>query len=127
MADSVAQKPPRSEREALAAFLAAHQERLLAHIELRLGKALRRKVEPRDILQEVSIQVLDMLPSTQLGERDPFPWLCHLAEQRIIDVHRKFFGTHKRAAGREIPLENPDGSTSQGDLIDQLAASITSP
>ena len=57
----------------------------------------RRKVEPQDVLQEVTIEALRLLPEVDLSERDPFGWLCQIAEQRIIDAHRKLFGAQKRA------------------------------
>ena len=36
--------------------------------------------------------------------REPFGWLCQIAERRIIDAHRRFFGAAKRDAGREVSI-----------------------
>src|SRR5262249_9790753 len=76
-----------------------------------LGTPLRGKVESQDIFQEVSVSALNALPNTDLSGRDPFGWLCQLAEQRIIDAHRKYFGAQKRDAGREMPLHAPPAGT----------------
>jgi len=114
----------RKEPEALAAFLDEHRLQLLAYIERRLGPALRRKVEPDDILQETSAEALRSLPTADLETREPFSWLCHLAEHRIIDAQRKFFGSQKRAAGREVPLQSPADSSGPG-IVNLLVASMT--
>ena len=85
--------------EALAAFIAVRRGTLLAYIERRLGAGLRRKIEPEDVFQEVSAEAVRSLPAIALGDRDPFSWLCQLAERRIIDAHRRFFCAARRAAG----------------------------
>jgi RNA polymerase sigma-70 factor (ECF subfamily) len=73
----------------------------------------------------VAIKALRELPQTDLGDREPFGWLCHLAEQCVIDAHRHFAAS-KRAAGREQAGNVPAGEGSQ-DLIALLAASMTTP
>jgi RNA polymerase sigma-70 factor, ECF subfamily len=113
------------EPQALARFLEQQRRPLLAFIDQRLGPTLRQKVEPEDLLQETAIQALRYLPQTDLSQRDPFGWLCQLAEQRIIDAHRKLVQSQKRAAEREVPLQAPAGRGGQGELIDLLVASIT--
>ena len=73
------------------------------------------------------MSALNALPHTDLSQRDPFGWLCQIAEQRIIDLHRKFFGTQKRAADRESPLDAPAGPSGERQLIDLLVVSMTTP
>ena len=84
----------------------------MAFIDRRLGPALRRKIEPDDLFQEVSAEAVRSLGEVDLGERDPFNWLCQVAERRIIDAHRRFFGSQKRDAGREVSLNAGGGSAS---------------
>lgn len=110
---------------ALAAFVEGRRPALLAFIEHRLGPTLRGKLEPQDVLQEVAIKALRELPQADFAVRDPFAWLCHLAEQCVVDGHRHF-AAGKRAAGREMPGNVPAGEGSQ-DVIALLAASMTSP
>ena len=116
----------RGDSEAMAAFLQSRERQLFAYIERNIGQPLRRKIEAEDIFQEVSAECVRALPQVDLSQRDPFSWLCQLAERRIIDAHRKFFGTEKRDAGREVRL-GAGGNSEQGGLIDLLVASITSP
>lgn len=111
---------------AVASFLAARRAPLLAYIERQLGAALRRKVDPEDLYQEVSVEAVRSIASVNLSERDPFGWLCQLAERRIIDAHRRYFDAQKRDAGREVPLGSPGGDSQHAALIDFLVASMTS-
>ncbi|HTN76763.1 MAG TPA: sigma-70 family RNA polymerase sigma factor [Pirellulaceae bacterium] len=111
---------------ALAEYIEQHRRQLLAYIERQLGTALRRKVEAEDIFQEVSADAVRSLSAMDLADRDPFSWLCQLAERRIIDAHRRFFDAQKRDAGREVPLGGGDSSDSPG-LMHLLVASLTTP
>ena len=111
--------------QALADYLTLRNRHLLAFIERQLGPALRRKLEPDDILQEVSIEAVRALSSIDLSDRDPFSWLCQLAERRIIDAHRRFFEAQKRDAGREASLGTPGGDSKQAAIVDLLVASMT--
>lgn len=111
---------------ALADFLEAKRAPLLGYIERQLGAALRRKLEPEDVFQETSAEAVRSLPIVDLSARDPFGWLCQIAERRIIDAHRRFFGAQKRDGAREVALGTPGGDQSRAALIDVLVASMTS-
>ena len=80
-----------------------------------------------DIFQEVSFEAVRSLGEASFDHREPFSWLCQIAERRIIDAHRRFFDVKKRDAGREVGLGSPGGETHQAAVIDLLVASITSP
>ena len=115
--------PPNTPDE-LVALLEGRRPHLLAYIDRRLGTGLRRKVEPLDIYQETAIAALNAWPTLELGDRDPFGWLCQVAEQRIIDCHRRF-AAQKRASDREVSAHVKPVDASR-ELIDLLAASLTS-
>lgn len=114
---------------ALADFVQAKRPQLLGFIEKQLSGALRRKVEPEDLAQEISAEAVRVLGQVDLSERDPFSWLCQIAERRIIDAHRRFFSAQKRDAGREVPLQGGGGGgdAEKSPLIDLLIVSMTSP
>jgi RNA polymerase sigma-70 factor (ECF subfamily) len=107
---------------ALSGLLEGRRPELLAFIERRLGPALRGKVEPQDIAQEVAIRALRAAPP----DGEAFGWLCHLAEQCIIDGHRHF-SAGKRAADRERAGSAPEGAGAGADLVALLAVSMTTP
>src|SRR4051812_28025731 len=114
--------------QALADFITSHRPQLMAFIERQLGTALRRKIEPDDVFQEASAEAVRALPTAEIGDRDPFSWMCQIAERRIIDLHRHFFGAQKRDAGREVSLGSDRGSDSEpAGLINLLVASLTTP
>jgi RNA polymerase sigma-70 factor (ECF subfamily) len=111
--------------ERLAAYIQDKRPQLLAYIARSLGDALRKKVEPEDLLQEVSMHAVRSLAEADLSKGDPFSWLCQIAEHRIIDAHRRFFQTQKRDAGKEVSIERRSDEPQKGGLIDMLVASMT--
>jgi RNA polymerase sigma-70 factor (ECF subfamily) len=122
--DPLADRVKAGDPAALAAFLEERRPALRAFVVRRLGAVLRGKLEPDDVLQELAVKALRDLP--QAGEmKDPFSWLCHLAEQCIVDGHRRF-AADKRKATREVPGNIRVGEASQ-DLVALLTASLTSP
>jgi RNA polymerase sigma-70 factor (ECF subfamily) len=127
MSDDCLARIQARDTEALASFIQSHRPQLMAFIERQLGTALRRKIEPDDVFQEASAEAVRALPSVELGDRDPFSWLCQIAERRIIDLHRRFFGAAKRDAAREVPLGSSGGGDEPAGLINLLVASMTTP
>jgi RNA polymerase sigma-70 factor (ECF subfamily) len=113
------------DRDALVAFIELRRLPLLAFIHKSLSDALRSKVEAADILQEASLSALDGFDELDLSERDPFGWLCQHCERRIIDAHRKYIASQKRAGDREVALDRRDPQ--QPAFIDVLVASMTTP
>ena len=115
------------DRDALAEFIDRRRPQLTAFIVKRMSDRLRTKVETSDILQDLTVASLNSLEDVDLGDRDPFSWLCQQAERRIIDVHRHHFGAQKRAAHGEIGLHSPAAGRDEGQIADLVAASMTSP
>jgi RNA polymerase sigma-70 factor (ECF subfamily) len=111
--------------EALARFASGESGPLLAFIQRQMGARLRRKLEPEDVLQEVTAEAVRLLPETDLTDREPFGWLCQLAQRRIIDAHRRYFEAQKRDAGREVSLGSTAEDSQRGELINMLVATMT--
>lgn len=116
-----------STRDQLAAFIEFKRPQLLAYIDHNVGPALRKKLEPEDIFQEMVLVALDSLTTFDVPDRDPFKLLCQIAEQRIIDAHRHHVAAQKRSATREVSMESPVKGNEQFGFINMLAASMTSP
>lgn len=123
--DLLVERLRQGDTDALATFLARRRPQLMAFIERQMGAALRRKLEPEDIFQEVGAEAVRSLGAVNLADRDPFGWLCQLAQRRIIDAHRRFYGAQKRDAGREVSLGAARGTESRPALINLLVASMT--
>jgi len=113
--------------QALVEFIELRRPQLLAFIERNLSALLGRKIEAADILQEVSLSAVGSLDTLELGDRDPFSWLCQLAEHKIIDAHRKLVAAKKRSADRELAPPEASAETQRGGFIDMLVVSMTSP
>ena len=114
--------------DSLAEFINVNRKQVMAFISRRLGDALRSKVEVEDIFQEVSAEAIRSITPEFPGEREPFSWLCHISERKIVDAHRHHFEAKKRDAGKERAM---DGGGSSGDggggLANMLVKSMTAP
>jgi RNA polymerase sigma-70 factor, ECF subfamily len=110
----------------LLALLEEKRPQLLAYIQRQLGARLRQKVEPEDILQETTIDAVRRVAEFESLQRDPFGWLCQIAEHRLIDAHRRFFQSQKRAGEKEVSIDADRGADG-GRFADLLAASMTTP
>jgi len=113
--------------DSLAKFLDVNQKQLMAYIHRRLGDGLRKKVEVEDIFQEVSAEAVRALSPEVPGDREPFSWLCQVAERKIVDAHRHHFEAKKRDAKKERALDaRPSGGNELG-LVNMLVKSMTTP
>ncbi len=112
--------------DSLSEFLVEYKLQLSAFIDRQLGAALRRKVDIEDVFQELSAEAIRALPGTDLSHREPFSWLCQIAERKIIDLHRFHFQSQKRDAGREVSIHGGGEASQAGGLIQLLVASMTS-
>jgi RNA polymerase sigma-70 factor (ECF subfamily) len=97
---------------------------LLAHLERQMSESLKRKIEPEDILQEVSLEACTVGPQQDWAGREPRAWLFQLCERRMIDAHRRLFA-QKRGAEKQVAFDS--GSSSRPGFRHLLAASITTP
>lgn len=113
--------------QALMDFLEKHRSALAAYIGRRLGDTLRAKVEPDDLVQETATAALRAFDSAHFENRDPFGWLCHLADQRIVDAYRTYVRSQKRSAVREARAPAATTGSSRLTFSQILQASLTTP
>lgn len=115
--------------DSLAEFINVNRKQVMAFISRRLGDALRSKVEVEDIFQEVSAEAIRSITPEFPGEREPFSWLCHISERKIVDAHRHHFEAKKRDAGKERALDGKSGGSGDGGggLVNMLVKSMTTP
>jgi len=115
----------KGDENAMAEFIQKTRPQLTAFVARKLGATLQRKIEADDIIQEVSHIACNSLAEMELDDRDPFSWLCQIAERRVIDAGRHF-NAKKRDASRETPA-SAAGNDGGGDLFDFIRASFTTP
>lgn len=122
---SIMDRMRQGDQEALVAFIEENRNALLAFIQKRVGGHLKKKIEPEDILQEISVEAIRALDKTTIDDRNPLNWLFHIGERKIIDAHRRFFSSQKRDASREAAVGG--GTQAGGGLENLLIASLTTP
>ncbi len=114
---------------ALDQLLAEFREPLRRVINLRLDPVLSRRVDASDIVQDVLLEANQRLNDYLRNPVMPFHlWLRHLAQDRIIDTHRRHRQAQRRGVDREQPIDRPawvDASSIQ--LVAQLVDTEQTP
>jgi RNA polymerase sigma-70 factor (ECF subfamily) len=89
-------------------LLGEFREPLRRVIGLRLDPVLARRVDASDIVQDVLLEANQRLTEYLRSPAMPFHlWLRHLAQDRIIDTHRRHREAQRRSIDREQPLHRP--------------------
>ena len=89
-------------------LLTEFREPLRRVIDLRLDPAVARRVDASDIVQDVLIEANQRLTEYLKKPDMPFHlWLRHLAQDRIIDTHRRHRLAQRRSVDREQPIARP--------------------
>lgn len=109
--------------DALQPLLERYYERVRRIVRLRLGAALRRRLDSGDILQETFLAAVRNFSRFELRDEASFiNWLAVLAENQIRDAH-DYHIAQKRSMDRQVPLEFVDRSGPIG--IDPVAAGLS--
>jgi len=104
-------------------LLGEFREPLRQVIGLRLDPVLVRRIDASDIVQDVLIEASQRLKEYLKSPNMPFHlWLRHLAQDRIIDTHRRHRLAQRRSIDREQPINRPAWADdeSSASLIAQL-------
>jgi RNA polymerase sigma-70 factor, ECF subfamily len=89
-------------------LLAEFREPLRRVVDLRLDPVLGRRVDASDIVQDVLLEANQRLVEYLRSPNMPFHlWLRHLAQDRIIDTHRRHRQAQRRSIDKEQPIERP--------------------
>jgi RNA polymerase sigma-70 factor (ECF subfamily) len=116
------------DRNALASLFAEHEDRLRRWVDRRLDPRLRARVSPSDMVQEVYLAAEARLDHYRERPEMAFGvWVRLLADQRLIDAHRRHLGAEVRNASREVGLGCAGPNSSAVDLAARIADDITSP
>jgi RNA polymerase sigma-70 factor, ECF subfamily len=90
------------DRAAVDGLFDRHREALVRLIALRLDRAISRRVDASDIVQDVLVEANRRLDEYLRQPKMPFHlWLRQIAQDRMIDAHRR----HRKAARRSIDRE----------------------
>jgi RNA polymerase sigma-70 factor (ECF subfamily) len=97
--------------EARGRLLERHRARLKRMVAIRFDRRLAARVDSSDVVQETLAEAAGKLDS-YLQDRPLafYPWLRQIAQQRLIDAHRRHLGADRRSVAREEPAGLPDES-----------------
>lgn len=85
-------------------LLDRYRESLRRMVRGRLDRAMNRRVDASDVVQDVLFEASQRLADYLSDPKMPFGlWLRHIAQDRIIDLHRR----HRLAARRSVDRERP--------------------
>ncbi len=98
-----------------------HRPALRRMIDARLDRALGRRVDASDVVQDVLLRASQRLGDYLRDPRMPFQlWLRQIAHDHVIDAHRRHRGAGKRSLDRERPAIGAFGDRSSLDLVADL-------
>ena len=104
-----------------------HRDKLRRMVEFRMSPRLRGRVDASDVIQETFIEAARVMEASKKKPDLPVHvWLRRLANQKLIQAHRKHLGAECRAAGRE-QREQAGGLASSYSIARFLVGNITSP
>src|SRR5262245_8049497 len=91
-------------------LLQRHRGRLKRMVAVRADPRLAARVDPSDVVQETLAEANARLDAYLRDRPLPFyPWLRQLAQQRLIDLHRRHVRARRRSVTRE-EVDLPDRS-----------------
>ena len=96
------------DQDAVRQLIERHREPLRRLIHLRLDRALQRRVDASDVVQDVLLEASRRLSDYLRDPAMPFHlWLRQIARDHLIDVHRRHRLAERRTVDREQPLDAP--------------------
>lgn len=114
---------------AVAGLLDRHREALCRLVRARMDRAIRRRVDASDVVQDVLLEASNRLPDYLDQPALPFHlWLRRLARDRLIDMYRRHRQAQLRSVDRERPLDGRGhADRSSFELAAQLADAELTP
>lgn len=111
--------------EAVNDLLERHRAALRRMVDARMDQKMARRIDASDIVQDVMLEASQRLQDYLQDPRIPFGlWLRQMAQDRVIDMHRRHRLAGRRSLDREQPLV-AGGQADQSSL--ELAAQLMDP
>jgi RNA polymerase sigma-70 factor (ECF subfamily) len=111
----------KGEAAAVDRLLDRHRDALRNMIRARMDQKLARRVDASDVVQDVLLEASQRLDDYIRDPKLPFGlWLRQMAQDRIIDLHRRHRIARRRSLDREQQLAGPSADQSSLELAAQL-------
>ena len=95
-----------------------HRAKLRRAIALRMDRRVAARVDASDVLQDTYLEAFRRLPKYLQKPGMPFYlWLCWIAREKVLALHRRHLGAEKRAVTHEAPLLPADRSATFVSII----------
>jgi RNA polymerase sigma-70 factor (ECF subfamily) len=92
--------------DAFARLFDRHRALLRLVVRAQMGPVLRRKADSSDLIQETFLTAAHSLGEFRGQDMASFVrWLEVIATRRVCDAYRRYVGAEKRAATREVSLD----------------------
>lgn len=115
------QQAQRGDAGAVDELLARHREPVRRMIGLRLDRAIAPRVDASDVVQDVLLEASKRLAEYLRDPSMPFHlWLRCLAQDRVIDAHRRHRKAQRRTVDKEKRLHKEWADRSSMELAAQL-------
>ena len=115
------QQAQRGDAGAVDELLARHREPIRRMIGLRLDRAVAPRVDASDVVQDVLLEASKRLAEYLRDPSMPFHlWLRCLAQDRVIDAHRRHRKAQRRSVDKEKRLHKEWADRSSMELAGQL-------
>jgi RNA polymerase sigma-70 factor (ECF subfamily) len=111
----------KGEAAAVDRLLDRHRDALRNMIRARMDQKLARRVDASDVVQDVLLEASQRLDDYIRDPKLPFGlWLRQMAQDRIIDLHRRHRVARRRSLDREQQLAGRGADQSSLELAAQL-------
>jgi RNA polymerase sigma-70 factor (ECF subfamily) len=116
------------DQQALAELFSTHRDRLWRIINFRLDSRLLGRVDADDVLQEAYLAASQRIEHfVDDNAQSFFIWLRLIANQTLIDVHRRHLGAKMRDANRDMSIHAHYAQATSMSIASQLLGNFTSP
>lgn len=122
------QRVKQGDKQALAELYSQYRDRLWRIVNFRLDARLLGRVDADDILQEAYLAAAQRIKHyLDDNSHSFFIWLRLIANQTLIDVHRRHLGAQMRDASRDMSIHAHYAQATSMSIASQLLGNFTSP
>jgi RNA polymerase sigma-70 factor (ECF subfamily) len=95
------------------ALFQRHRPKLRQMIAWRMDRRLAARVDASDVIQDAYLEAFKRFPKYLQKQDMPFYlWLCWIAKEKLLMLHRRHLGAEKRSVAYEAPRLPVDSSAS---------------
>lgn len=125
---------------ALAGLFERERERVQRMVQFRLDPRLVGRIDSEDVVQDTFLEAGKRLDAFRGDDKPFFVWLRLIAQQTMVDLHRKHVGAKMRNAAREVHspkshamsaffvghITSPSGAAMREELRSKIEAALES-